>query len=206
MQKCLTLSRNSSDRARNGPQRARPTSGLCASGVLEGGGFGPTVGVADGDCRSGGRLPGRWVGRQPSFDPARAAVHSAQRSEVRGSDSWRVLAIPKSAHRFGSDVRSLRVIRTCAQQRKQRQNVSTARTIPGQRGRTESRGSGGDRLARRPPLLISVGPPDGPCCTTRTDCEEIGAAAHPQQPVFQGSATQRERSSLAKKLQLHRSV
>ena len=137
-------------------------------GVLEGG-FGPTVGVADGDCRSGDRLPRRWVGRQPSFDPARAAVHSAQRSEVRGSDSWRVLAIPKSAHRFGSDVRSLRVIRTCAQQRKQRQNVSTARTIPGQRGRTESRGSSGDRLARRPPLLISVGPPDGPCCTTRTD-------------------------------------
>ena len=57
-----------------------------SKGVLEGG-FGPTVGVADGDCRSGGRLPRRWVGRQPSFDPARAAVHSAQRSEVRGRDS-----------------------------------------------------------------------------------------------------------------------
>ncbi len=81
------------------------------------GGVGPTVGVADGDCRSGGRPPRRWVDRQPSFDPARAAVHSAQRSEVRGSDSWRVLANPKSAHRFGPDVRSPRVLRTCAQQR-----------------------------------------------------------------------------------------
>ena len=134
-----------------------------------GGGFGPTVGVADGDCRSGDRLPRRWVGRQPSFDPARAAVHSAQRFEVCGSDSWRVLTNPKSAHRFEPEVRSLRVVRNCAQQRNQQQKVSTARTIPGQRGRAESRGNGGDRLVRRPPLLISVGPPDDPCCTARTD-------------------------------------
>jgi hypothetical protein len=62
-----------------------------------GGGLAPTVGAADGDCRSGCRLPRVWVDRQPSLDRARAAVQSAQQSEVHDSDSWPVQANTSSA-------------------------------------------------------------------------------------------------------------
>ena len=63
-------------------------------------GFAPTVGAADGDCRSGCRLPKVWVDRQPSFDRTRAAVQPEQQSEVRDSDSWPVQANASSARQI----------------------------------------------------------------------------------------------------------
>jgi hypothetical protein len=73
--------------------------GFC-TGVLEEGGSAPTVGAADGDCRSGCRLPRVRVDRQPIFDQARTAVQPAQQSEVRDCDSWPVQANTSSARQI----------------------------------------------------------------------------------------------------------